>query len=954
MSLYTYLKFATLSLIVVLFLSANISYAQTTGSIEGKVIDAKDNSPLIGATVKIDGKALGAATDENGTYVILNVDVGEYTVTASYVGYDDQKQTGIRVSVDQKTKVNFGLTVSGVTTEVITIEGVRKGIDVEQSGRLIDKQQIENSGIKNLNTIVSKTAGVVTDERGGSINIRGGRSSENLIIVDGVATSNPLDGSSTGFVSTSLIQEISVLTGGFGAEYGNALSGIINVSTRGGSDRYTGNLEAVSDFAAGKWIGSQSYGYNLYNFSFGGPLIPVKSLSRVINFYGGVERQYLQDQGPSWIADKITSDGILPANWKKLWSTNVRLTIDFSQMNNGKGAPLTFKSGMNITNDLYRTLGTSNVNLLYNVERTRITQADDYQFYGRIVHNVSNKFFYELQGNYYKTKSEFGDPLFFNNIFLYGDIATNPGLRQQGAGTLGRDATGLFNLPGSINDSYRKTDVSYFGGKLDATYALITKNTGNHEIKFGGEYRYNTLRKLQLFPSAVSGQSIDLNGGLSNPPASLWISGSGARLRSYGYDVVDQFGNQIISTSDAQPKHPIIGAFYIRDKADFSDFTFNGGIRIDYLDVNDLVLNDKNIIRTPGSSGDVLTPDLYSQSKANISVSPRLGFSFPVTDKTIFVAQYGKFVQLPTLDQLYLSRDAFAQFFAASVQDIAENPSLKPEKLTSYEVGIKQQVGDYVNMGVTAYYKETKDQIGASRVFASETVPQGYTIYDNVDFSVSRGLDFYLSLRRMNRLAVDISYTLLYASGTGSSPNTNVGLINGSFDLPNFTYPLNYDQRHTGSVNLDYRFGGDEDVPHNFMGQVLKNMGLNMLFSFNSGRPYTKRNLPGAPLGSGSAISGPNQVYSNWNLLLDAKLDKTFSIWKTNMNAYIYITNLLNTEIINNVYESTGLPGDDGFLTTPQVSNHTPEYANGYRIRLSNYTNWGAPRQVRFGLKLNF
>ena len=954
MSLYTYFKFTILSFAVIFFLSFNNSYAQTTGSISGRVVDGKDNTPLVGATVKIDGKTLGASTDDNGEYVILNVDVGEYSVTASYSagGYDDQKQTGIKVSVDQKTKVNFTLNVTtGVTTEVITITGERKGIDVEQSGRLIDNQQITNSGIKNLNTIVSKTAGVVTDERGGDINIRGGRSSENLVIVDGVQTNNPLDGSSTGFVSTSLIQEISVLTGGFGAEYGNALSGVINVSTKGGTDVYTGNLEAVSDFLNGSWDKTKSYGYNLYNFSFGGPLIPTRSLSKVINFYGGLERQYLQDQGPSWIAKDITTDGILPNNWKKLWSGNGRLTIDLSQT---KGqTPVIFKFGANVTSDLYRTLGTSNINLRYNSDRTRITQTDDYQFYGRIIHNVSNKFFYELQGNYYKTKSEFGDPLFFDNLFLYGDIATNPGIRQQGAGTLGKDATGLFNLAGSINDSYRKTDVSYIGGKLDATYALLTKNAGNHEVKFGGEYKYNTLRKLQLFPSAISGQVLGADGSELNNAANLWISGSGARLRAYGYAVNDQFGFPIITGNELNPKHPIIGAFYIRDKADFNDFTFNGGLRVDYLDVNDIVLNDKNVVRTPGAS-DVLTPELYSQSKASITVSPRLGFSFPVTDKTIFIAQYGKFVQLPPLDQLYLSRDAFAQFFSASVQDIAENPSLKPEKLTSYEVGIKQQVGDYVNLGVTAYYKETRDQIGASKVFASETVPQGYTIYDNVDFSISRGLDFYLSMRRMNRLAVDLSYTLLYASGTGSNPNTNINLINGSFDLPFFTYPLDFDQRHTGSVNLDYRFGGDEDVPHNFAGQILKNMGLNVLFSFNSGRPYTKRTLPGAPLGSGFAISGPNAVYTNWNLSLDAKLDKTFNVWKTNMNVYIYATNLLNTEIINSVYESTGLPGDDGFLNTPQVTNHSQEYADAYRVRLANYTNWGAPRQVRFGLKLNF
>jgi outer membrane receptor protein involved in Fe transport len=241
-------------------------------------------------------------------------------------------------------------------------------------------------------------------------------------------------------------------------------------------------------------------------------------------------------------------------------------------------------------------------------------------------------------------------------------------------------------------------------------------------------------------------------------------------LNSYGYDIRDQYGNQIVSNEDIEAKHPVVAAAYLRDKIDFGDFTVNAGVRMDYLDVGTDVLKDpKDLI---GADGELLTADDYKKSEANISFSPRLGFSFPVTDKTIFTAQYGKFVQMPPLDYLYINKLAFKYFFTNSVQNVAENSALKPERLTSYEVGIKQQVGDYVNLGVSAYYKETVDQIGAYRIAGSSTVPSGYALYFNSDFSVSRGLDFYLSMRRMNRLAVDIAYTLLYASGIGSDPNS--------------------------------------------------------------------------------------------------------------------------------------------------------------------------------------
>jgi hypothetical protein len=311
---------------------------------------------------------------------------------------------------------------------------------------------------------------------------------------------------------------------------------------------------------------------------------------------------------------------------------------------------------------------------------------------------------------------------------------------------------------------------------------------------------------------------------------------------------------------------------------------------------------------------------------------------------------------MPPLDYLYTNRIAFSQFFKTSLQDVSENSSLTPEKLTSYEVGVKQSVGDYLNMGVTAYYRETNDQIGINKVIASPYVPIGYTIYENSDFSVSRGLEFYLSLRRYNRFAADISYTLLYASGTGSDPTQKLNLVNQQNVYPQFTFPLNFDQRHTGSVNLDYRFG-ETDVPKGVWGHILRNLGLNVLFSFNSGRPYTSRLLPTQPFNpsSGQAISPKNAVYTDWNMSIDLKLDKSVSIWKTNWNFYIYVTNLLNSQLIETVWEGTGRPDDDGYLNTTQgsIANTIPGYVDNYRLRIQNPFNWGPPRQIRFGIRMN-
>ena len=359
----------------------------------------------------------------------------------------------------------------------------------------------------------------------------------------------------------------------------------------------------------------------------------------------------------------------------------------------------------------------------------------------------------------------------------------------------------------------------------------------------------------------------------------------------------------------------------------------------------------------------LLSADDYEQSSQNITVSPRLGFSFPVTDKTVFVAQYGRFVQLPPLEFLYVSKYAFQQFFAASIQNVSENSGLKPETLTSYEVGIKQQVGDFLNAGVTVYYRETRDQIGAGRIIGSPgLVPNGYNIYENNDFSISRGLEFYLSLRRYNRIALDIAYSLAIASGTGTDETSKFTLVNTSgAELPKFTFPLDFDQRHTGTVNFDYRFGST-DVPKGFMGEVLKNLGLNLLFSFNSGRPYTSRTLPteafnfslGSGNDEGAATSTKNGITWQWNLRFDLKLDKTVDIWKTNWNFYIYVINLLNTELINGVYGSTGRPDDNGYLNTPNGNVQSQLFKDNFELRVKSPYRWGPPRQVQFGLRISF
>ncbi|MGH2574430.1 MAG: carboxypeptidase regulatory-like domain-containing protein, partial [Ignavibacteria bacterium] len=310
----------------------------TTGKISGVIADAKDGSRLAGAIISVEGKNLRTGSDDNGQYAILNVPVGTYSVKCTYVGYETLIQTDVKVSADLTTDLDFKMDVKVLQTDTVEIIAKRNVLNTETSGKIISSEFIENTGIRGIENIVAKTSGVVQDEKGGSINIRGGRTGESSIVIDGVVTNNPLDRGSTAFVSNSALQELAVLTGGFSAEYGNVLSGVVNVTTRSGTANYSGSVEIISDVIAGDYIKTKSQGYNVYSASLGGPIIPTKKLSKFWSLFGSYERTFnLVDQPiPTDIAEMWFEDGILKNFSRSGHSWTGKTNIDISAVTKGK------------------------------------------------------------------------------------------------------------------------------------------------------------------------------------------------------------------------------------------------------------------------------------------------------------------------------------------------------------------------------------------------------------------------------------------------------------------------------------------------------------------------------------------------------------------------------------------------------------------------------------------
>jgi hypothetical protein len=291
---------------------------------------------------------------------------------------------------------------------------------------------------------------------------------------------------------------------------------------------------------------------------------------------------------------------------------------------------------------------------------------------------------------------------------------------------------------------------------------------------------------------------------------------------------------------------------------------------------------------------------------------------------------------------------------------------IEPEQTTSYELGFQQQVGENASFDISAFYKDVIGQVTYVNMTASASAAHGgYVAYVNGDFATTKGVEFKFTLRRINRIQASLNYTLSDARGTGSTPNAQAGAVGsptaGGVFTPKYIVPLTFNQAHRGNVALDYRFAKNDGGP------ILEQLGLNVLAQFNSGTNFT-RLAYNTPDNAGDArfrvpIEEIGASTTPWYFQIDARLDKTFSIGPLDLNVYVYVINLLGTDNATNVFVRTGDPKNDGWLGTSEGRNKALTYGADADLYAQMYNtfnggrnadNFGPPRQIRFGVKLEY
>lgn len=997
-----------LLMLTMFFLLPVLLFAQQ-GKIRGVITDGETGDFLPGANVIIEGTSLGSSADQNGVYVILAVPPGLYTVRANFIGYQAKAISNIRVSSNQTTTQDFGLSQTAIQVEALQIVAERPLVqrNTTNTVRMTTQEDIENLPIRGVQNIVALNAGTVQQD--GLLHVRGGRSGEVAYFVDGATATNPFDNSENISVIQEAIEEIQMQAGGFTAEYGGSNSGVVNTTVRTGGSRLSATVDyRTDDFASGggEFLGTTSQGYHNFVATVGGPLPGTSNM----RFFIAGQYNYLRNRTRAFLEpfdfEGLVDDGLegrtvgdslpgtlafernfLPNNDRRNIDLNGTLAMDLS---NSIKLRLTGSYGYQRTDNGFNGFNNALVNYYSNTEDRSTNKRGLVSL--RATHLINPTTFYDFSVSWSTTNNRNFDPRFGDDWVQYVD--------RDAWGAAGLDTSqwvGIyrgpndysiinnftFTPPNEPNNNYSKSNQNSIGAALDFTSQL----TRNFELKVGGRFdkwsmRNYSVGNIQNYLTFLYGQDGSSLHEFESDYVRRIELGQVGNINYYGWDVD---GINKVNDGPNGPRKPLLASVYSQAKLEYRDLILNLGLRYEKYDVKAPRPDDlENPARDLSNAW--LDEDALVYTEPYDYLLPRLNFAFPVTDRTVFYAQYGEYVQLHNLSAIYQgglrgwARGVLPE--SRSITGTEASFLAKPERTNQYELGIRQTITSDFAFTFTLFYKDLLDQIRGGQILADGTgdLDEGTMIVGglvNDDVGTSKGLELTLELRRTKRLAARINYTLSNTRGTGSdSRSTRVAVSDVNFGLyPLFISNLDYNQPHRGSLLLDYRFAQNDG------GKILEGLGINALLTFNSGHSYTRVAEPGnlgqaTPWNIGvRATQDPrqrhpveplNSSFTPWNFNVDLSISKLLYFGSYNIKLYGNVLNLFNTRNIVNVYQTTGTDDDDGWLKSPLAVNfiETPGYYDFYQaVNLQNRWHylgatgndlWSSPRSIQFGLSLEF
>lgn len=871
---------------------SSLIFAGTTGKISGKIIDKETNEPIVGANVVIGGTYYGAATDLDGYFYINNVTPGKYSVVVSAIGYHKVTVENVVVKIDLTTNLDVELTSEAITLGEVVVQATQPLVtkDLTSTSAIVSSEDIQMMPVENLNQVVNLQAGVVAGH------FRGGRSGEVAYLIDGIPVNDVYNGSLSVTVENNAIRQLEVISGTFNAEYGSALSGVVNIVTKEGSSK----LEGYAAAYVGNYFTQHSdIFYNLNKVNLDGPKDlqfnlsgPTKVLDGLTFFING---RYFKDDGyfygkryfNVWDRAPIIPDQSHPEFFIINNTGDSAYVAMNPEENKSFSGKLTY--GIQQWKFSYSFFWDDHENRYYN-HSYRL--APD----GLMTHYRTN-YVHNLQISFFPTQNVFATLKYSHNNnnykgYLYPD-EYDPRYVDPNNSTTISDYT--FRYGGNEVDRYDRFTKSNL-----VLFAIESQVSKEHKVKFGAEGRFHQLYNHW---KTIRNQT---------ESEGTW---------TVGYTEV---GTQFHTLYD---RRPFELAAYLQDKMEYDIMIINAGVRFDYFNSNTTVPVD---IRNPLDNENFPGAFQTRKAEAEWQISPRFGVSFPISDQGAIHFSYGHFFQIPSFENLYVNVD-YNIDQTSGLNNYVGNPELKAQKTVKYELGLQQVIFPNVSLDASVYYSDIRNLLGIQILETYEGFLFGR--YINRDYGNVKGLIITLEKRYSDFFSAKIDYTYQVARGNASDPLQN--FYNNQSDPPveetKKVVPLNWDQ--TSTLNVIATVGDPRDWT------------VGIIFSYGSGTPYTED----ARYTKGLRFENNGTKPSTINL--DLKATKNFNFFGLDFNTYLMIYNIFDIKNEYGVSASTGRAGQD--LTAEEYTgviyglNTKQEY-------LLNPQDYSAPRQIRIGFGVGF
>ncbi|MFQ5629611.1 MAG: carboxypeptidase-like regulatory domain-containing protein, partial [bacterium] len=898
---------SVLAMCIFLFGSLNAALAAygTTGKIAGVVIDAKTKEPLPGVNVIIEGTTLGAATNLDGRYTILNVPPGTYRVKSSFIGYQISIVENVKVSIDLTTTVNFELaeTVLELGEEVVVVASrpiVQK--DLTSSEAHVSAEQIANLPVQEFSEVLNLQAGITTDDGGGT-HIRGGRASEIAYWIDGRPVSDVYDGALSLEVENESIQALQVVSGTFNAEYGNAMSGIVNIVTKEGDEKYKGSFRVWGGDYIGKdsmisdptgflpitrVLNNDTLDFNapifenidnigLDNYNFQGSLSgPVPLLGKKATFFA--TGRYYKTDGWMYAQRYFTPDGAIrffnaaniaaeqggefpdplqflgdgdavAMNDRKKLSGQVKLTFRLSPIIKINLGAIGSTTDFHDYSHDYRWNPGGNVD--------KFDRGYDLSFVW--THTLNSSSFYTVNAS--RFFSEFEE-------FVFED-PNDPNYVDQNDPLLARTVNSFWF--GGTNLHRFKRNTTTWQGKFD----LTSQVTPIHQLKIGAE-----VRRHKLFLDDINLQP-ETNPQTGQPTGNLIVP-----------DISEL-------NHDLYTEKPIEFSAYLQDKIEYKNVIINAGVRFDYFNSNgDLLADpeDPNVydpfkLENANRPFEERLQSWYTDAETKSRISPRFGIAYPITDRGVIHFSYGHFLQVPSFLFLF-NQPGFKVNKVTPLQGVYGNADLEPQKTVMYELGLQQQLTEHVGVDITGFYRDVRDWVSTGVSIPTAIAGISYVRYINRDYANVRGVTIALNGRPNGLLSFNVNYTFQVAEGTNSDPNAEFSSLRDGNEPTRQITPLDWDQRHT--FNAFFNFGE-------------QGWGVNLLGRYGSGLPYTPDIQVASRLGQNlSNTLLLNSRRRPGSFTFDLKAYKDFNFGAIRSTVFLNVFNILDRRNEVRVFGTTG------------------------------------------------